>query len=135
MIHEIVKADNPYRVFPYAGGIPLGRPIPVKKHPDGSYECLICGATYQEWHVCKEVKPAPEQPVMPEGLGPHQKDYKPGAWDDYTMAELGYWVHLYTIRASHRNNKEKAKKDLHDARNYLEIMKSKLDFEEKRILA
>jgi hypothetical protein len=57
----------------------------------------------------------------------HQGDYKPAAWDAYTLAELGWWVHLLATRAGHRDNAEKRAKDLYDARNYLAMMQAKLD--------
>lgn len=57
----------------------------------------------------------------------HAADYKPQAWEAYTMAELGMWVHLLSTRASHRDNAEKRAKDLYDARNYLDMMRAKLD--------
>jgi hypothetical protein len=62
----------------------------------------------------------------PEPLKPHEPDYKPQAWADYTFAELGWWVHLLAQRSTHRENPEKRRKDLHDARNYLAIMNTKL---------
>lgn len=57
----------------------------------------------------------------------HAGDYKPQAWEAYTLAELGWWVHLFAKRAEHRDNAEKRAKDLYDARNYLEMMRAKLD--------
>ena len=56
-----------------------------------------------------------------------QADYNPGAWEAYTLAELGWWVHLLTKRAEHRSNPEKRAKDLHDASNYLAMMEAKLE--------
>jgi hypothetical protein len=60
-------------------------------------------------------------------LKPHEADYKPNAWEQYTFAELGDWVHLLTTRAGHRNPGLKRDKDLLDAKNYLEMMRAKLD--------
>lgn len=60
----------------------------------------------------------------------HAGDYKPSAWEAYTLAELGQWVHLFAKRAEHRDNPEKRAKDLYDARNYLEMMRGKLDAQE-----
>ena len=60
-------------------------------------------------------------------IGQHQQDYKPQAYEAYTLAELGQWVHLLATRAGHRDNAEKRAKDLYDARNYLEMMRAKLD--------
>jgi hypothetical protein len=66
-------------------------------------------------------------PETPAGIVPHQADYKPNAWDQYTMAELGHWVHLLSTRAGHRDNAEKKAKDLSDAQNYLDMMQAKLN--------
>lgn len=60
-------------------------------------------------------------------LAHHQPDYKPNAWDAYTLNELGHWVHLLAKRAEHRDNPEKRAKDLYDAQNYLDMMQSKLN--------
>lgn len=66
-------------------------------------------------------------PKMPEGLAAHQSDYREGAWNEYTMFELGMWVHVLTTRAAHRTDPEKKAKDLYDAQNYLSVMQAKLD--------
>lgn len=60
-------------------------------------------------------------------ISQHQGDYKAQAWEAYTLAELGWWVHLFAKRAEHRDNPEKRAKDLYDARNYLAMMAAKLD--------
>lgn len=57
----------------------------------------------------------------------HQPDYKPEAWEQYTLAELGWWVHLLAKRAGHRADEAKRAKDLDDASNYLEMMRRKLE--------
>ena len=57
----------------------------------------------------------------------HQKDYKTEAWKNYTIAELGWWVHLLTKRSEHRSNQEKREKDLYDASNYLWMLQQKLE--------
>lgn len=57
----------------------------------------------------------------------HKGDYKAQAWEAYTLAELGQWVHLLATRAGHRDNAEKRAKDFYDARNYLAMMGAKLD--------
>jgi hypothetical protein len=62
-----------------------------------------------------------------EAIKKHESDYKARAWDQYTLAELGNWVHLLATRATHRDNPEKRAKDLYDAQNYLDMMQSKLD--------
>jgi hypothetical protein len=63
----------------------------------------------------------------PNKLDAHDATYKKGAWHLYTMKELGDWVHLLTTRASHRNDRVKASKDLYDAENYLAMMQAKLN--------
>lgn len=65
--------------------------------------------------------------TTPESLKSHERDYKPQAWDEYTLAELGWWVHLFAKRSQHRGNPEKQAKDLQDAHNYLDMMRAKLD--------
>jgi hypothetical protein len=52
-------------------------------------------------------------------LEAHAIDYKDQAWKQYSIEELGQWVHLFVKRASHRTNGEKRDKDLYDAQNYL----------------
>jgi len=64
---------------------------------------------------------------IPEGCEPHQADYKPHAWENYTLAELGWWIHLLTKRAEHRSNPEKRAKDLHAAENYSSMIQAKLE--------
>jgi hypothetical protein len=54
-------------------------------------------------------------------LEKHEKDYKKNAWNEYSIMELGNWVHNFTKRSEHRSDKIKASKDLHDAKNYLGI--------------
>ena len=62
----------------------------------------------------------------PPEIEEHQKDYKEGAWTDYTEDEYSYWVRLLAKRALHRSTNEGKKKDLTDARNYLLMWLSKL---------
>ena len=69
----------------------------------------------------------------PKGIQSHAADYKPQAWEQYTLAELGWWVHLFATRAGHRDNPEKRAKDLYDARNYLAMMAAKLDAIEGKV--
>lgn len=59
-------------------------------------------------------------------ISKHEDDYKNNAWKEYSMLELGLWVHLLYKRAGHRQNKEKMKKDIYDAKNYLTMMEEKL---------
>lgn len=68
-----------------------------------------------------------ERPEQPKQLDPHQREYKPQAWQAYTLQELGMWVHLFAKRAEHRADQDKRRKDLYDARNYLKMMEAHLD--------
>jgi hypothetical protein len=63
----------------------------------------------------------------PASAVPHEPDYKPNAWEAYTLAELGWWVHLFAKRSEHRADAAKREKDLTDAQNYLDMMQSKLN--------
>ena len=63
----------------------------------------------------------------PEEIKKHSDKYINGSWRKYTFQELGDFIHLLTKRAAHRTEREKAQKDLDDARNYLVMMLSKLD--------
>jgi hypothetical protein len=65
--------------------------------------------------------------ITPESIKPHQKDYKPHAWENYSFIELGQWVHLLTMRSLHRAQEDKRQKDIYDAQNYLNMMQSKID--------
>ena len=60
------------------------------------------------------------------GIAKHQADYKPEIWRNYSIEELGNWIHLFNKRATHRVNDEKARKDLHDAKNYLWMIEQNL---------
>ncbi len=62
----------------------------------------------------------------PEGIKQHEASYKPNAWEEYTIQELGTWVHLLAKRSRHRAS-DKKRKDLADARNYLAMIGSHLD--------
>jgi hypothetical protein len=63
----------------------------------------------------------------PESIKVSEPDYKPNAWEGYTLAELGWWVHLLTKRASMRATPEKRDKDLADAGAYLDMMLAHLE--------
>lgn len=63
----------------------------------------------------------------PVSIEVHKTDYQNNAWQQYTIAELGQWVHLLVKRAAHRSNLEKAKKDLYDAQNYLNMIQAHID--------
>lgn len=62
----------------------------------------------------------------PESISLHSNDYKHRAWTDYSLAELGQWIALLAKRSSHRSNLKKRAKDLHDARNYLNMLESQV---------
>lgn len=63
----------------------------------------------------------------PESIKQYEENYKKDAWADYTIAELGQWVHLLVLRAEMRNDWAKSQKDLTDAQNYLNMMQAKID--------
>lgn len=63
----------------------------------------------------------------PESLKEHQPKYNEGAWAEYTLQELGNWVHLFTKRSYHRKDYDKRVKDLNDAQSYLDMMQAQLD--------
>lgn len=65
--------------------------------------------------------------TTPESIKTHQSEYKEQAWEAYTFAELGQWVHLLATRATHRKDASKREKDLYDAQNYLDMLQSKLN--------
>lgn len=69
----------------------------------------------------------------PESIKEHQSKYKEGAWKTYSIMELGMWVHLFLKRATHRSDKIKARKDVMDAQNYLNMMQSEIDAVRKQI--
>jgi len=70
----------------------------------------------------------------PEQIKKHINKFVNGSWRNYSFQELGDFVHLLTKRANHRTDFDKAQKDLDDARNYLVMMKSKLDEQSSGIL-
>lgn len=49
------------------------------------------------------------------------------SYKNYTIAELGHWVHLSVKRAGNREFSEKREKDLMDAQNYLDMMQAHID--------
>ena len=50
----------------------------------------------------------------PNEIKGHAADYTNDAWKQYTIQELGQWVHLLAKRAGHRTNAEKKAKDTAD---------------------
>ena len=71
------------------------------------------------------------KPITPARLAEHAEKYTPLAWRDYSLQELGNWVHLLVKRANHRADTEKRAKDLHDAENYLEMMRAHIEAAKK----
>lgn len=69
----------------------------------------------------------------PAVLTPHQDKYKPNAWEQYTIEELGHWVHNFVKRAGHRTEKAKAEKDLEDAQNYLAMMQEHINEAKRKV--
>lgn len=63
----------------------------------------------------------------PPSLEEHEPKYKANAWEEYTLQELGNWVHLFVKRAGHRSDTSKRDKDLTDAQNYLDMMQAHID--------
>ncbi len=70
-------------------------------------------------------------PSTPPELLEHFAEWQDGTWRDYTISELGDWVHLLHKRATHRITASKRLKDLEDARNYWIMIGSWLDSAEK----
>ena len=68
----------------------------------------------------------------PKEIEKHQQDYKAAAWEAYTLAELGNFVHLLAKRAEHRADAAKREKDLYDAQNYLSMMQAKLNHQKEQ---
>ncbi len=64
----------------------------------------------------------------PETIKKDEPNYRPDAWQEYTLSELGEWVHLLAKRALMRSPeaREKALKDLQDADAYHAMMGSHL---------
>lgn len=72
----------------------------------------------------------------PESIKDHASQYQANAWEQYTMQELGNWVHLFTKRAEHRDPSQVAKieKDLTDAQAYLDMMQAKLNEAKEKLV-
>ena len=66
-------------------------------------------------------------PATPVEILKYDKDYKNKSWMQYSVEELGKWVHLLVKRAEHRTNSVKKQKDIHDARNYWRMMGAYID--------
>jgi hypothetical protein len=63
----------------------------------------------------------------PASIVKDETSYKPAAWHDYSIQELGNWVHLFAKRSGMRSDKAKAMKDLADAQAYLDMIQSHLN--------
>lgn len=63
----------------------------------------------------------------PKRIEKDEPNYRPAAWQEYDLAELGWWVHLLVKRAGMRANPEKRAKDLEDAAAYLAMMQAHVD--------
>jgi len=57
----------------------------------------------------------------------HAEKYKEDAWKQYSLGELCAWVDNLVKRSGHRSNPDKKAKDLDDAQNYLDMVKTDLD--------
>lgn len=74
---------------------------------------------------CPDTSPnIPAPPALPAGCEEHQSKYRDSSWMEYSLFELGWWVHLFTLRSGHRTDAAKREKDLVDAQNYLDMMQS-----------
>ena len=69
----------------------------------------------------------------PDQIKQHNSKYKDDAWKKYEPLELAYWVVLLAKRATHRDDAQKAQKDLLDARNYLSMFQAWVDHMESEI--
>jgi len=107
-------------------------PMPECKPPreEPKTATLVDGLTIREIHPGDTVVINRE---IPESCVEHQHKYKQDAWKTYTIQELGMWVHLFLKRAEHRKDKVKARKDVMDAQNYLNMMQSELDAVRKEV--
>ena len=63
----------------------------------------------------------------PKSIEKYQPEYHLLAWQEYTIMELGAWVHLFVKRATHRTEQAKKDKDLTDAQNYLDMIQAHID--------
>jgi len=66
---------------------------------------------------------------MPYLQDDHKDDYYQYAYYDYDIDELCSWAHLLIKRATHRKNPDKMKKDIYDAKNYLDMLEEALETE------
>jgi hypothetical protein len=66
------------------------------------------------------------KPDTPERIKEHSEKYKRGAWRDYSIDELGHWIHLLAKRSTHRTYEANRMKDLEDAQSYLSMIQAHL---------
>lgn len=59
-------------------------------------------------------------------LAKHQSKFRATAYSEYSENTLAQAIGFFAQRATHRVDIPKAKKDLIDASNYLEMLKSKI---------
>ena len=52
----------------------------------------------------------------------HKDEYYENIYQEYTEEELMWWILNLVRRSTHRCKREKALKDLDDAKNYLEML-------------
>ena len=71
----------------------------------------------------------------PQSIVKDEANYITAAWQDYTLDELGHWVHLLARRAEMRapGAIEKARKDLTDAQAYLDMAQAHLNAVKARV--
>lgn len=75
----------------------------------------------------------------PDQIKEHSENYKDGAWRNYSIDELAGWVNNLSKRALHRStetteSRQKARKDITDARNYLAMIEAHVDHREQEVL-
>lgn len=105
-------------------------------HTAGSMPEIADEGTVHEHVMIPEVKPPLSERVergIPHSCKEYRDKYSHNAWKTYTIQELGDWVHLFLKRATHRKDKTKARKDVMDAQNYLNMMQSELDAVRKEV--
>ncbi len=61
-------------------------------------------------------------PVVPPAVQAHSDGFFPDAWKEYTITELGNFIHLMVTRSLHRGSPERRAKDLYHARLFWQMM-------------
>ena len=73
----------------------------------------------------------------PESIVEHADKYKDHSWEQYTPEQLAHWAINLTIRASHRKETpdqiDKIKKDIQDAKNYLDMLSAWMEHTHKEV--